>query len=575
MKRITSLVTATALAGSLVGTASQAQSTLYLVPISDLSATYAPGAKVTFAAVMDLGSGAFSAFSVPTALAYLTSEFGAAKPTAVYNTTADPLNPAAPFWNLVTPVYYATTASLIGGVKVQTIQPTAGHAAVSGTSGLLPVPAGTYTIATFTFPLTASSTGTSTVYLPTPFGYTNNAFTADGAFHGVSAATTIEGSDVNGNRVSNTLTFPNTGGKHSSLTFNLSHSEMYLVPISDINATYAPGSTVQVAAVLNLGSGAFSAFTVPTALAYITSEFGPKPTALYDTTPDPTSPGNPFWNLNAPVAYATTASLIGGVKVQTIQPTAGHAAVSGASGPLTVAAGIYTIATFSLPIASSNISGSATVSLPTPLGYTNSSLSADGAYQVGVGPLLTITGKDASGALISDQLTFPNSGLKHNSLTFNVTPAASLSGTLQFNDIVSFASSQNVTFQFRDPASSAVLYTQTATVPVSGVFTLAPVPVQAYTLWIKPDKFLARTAPVAVSGKGFAPVTVRAFNGGDANNDNSVDTSDFGILVGAYGGSATVPGSGYDPRADFNGDSVVDPSDFGILVDSYGQKGEL
>ena len=265
--------------------------------------------------------------------------------------------------------------------------------------------------------------------------------------------------------------------------------------------------------------------------------------------------------------------MIRGANVLTIQPTVGHNAVSGAGGFLPVPSGTYTIATFSFPIAP-GASNSATVYLPTPLGYSNSAFTTDGGYTPGVGPSLTINGKDTSGALISDPLIFPNTGGKFNAITFKVTPSAPVTGTLQFYEIASFAAAQRVTFQFRDPNSGAVLLTQTANVPVSGAFSLPPVSVQPYTLWIKPDKFLARKVALTVSGTVFLPVT-QAFNGGDGNNDNMVDTSDFALLVAAYGGSASVSGSGYDSRADFNGDGLVDPSDFGVLVDNYGEKGDL
>ena len=61
---------------------------------------------------------------------------------------------------------------------------------------------------------------------------------------------------------------------------------------------------------------------------------------------------------------------------------------------------------------------------------------------------------------------------------------------------------------------------------------------------------------------------------GDANSDNSVDATDFGLFVSAYNSSASVPGSGYDPACDFNLDGFVDPTDFGLLVGAYGQQGD-
>ena len=268
------------------------------------------------------------------------------------------------------------------------------------------------------------------------------------------------------------------------------------------------------------------------------------------------------------------------MKVQTLQATVGHYAIPNATGDATLAvpAGTYTIATFSFPIAPTNASGSATVYLPTPFGYSDSANSTDGAFQSGFGPTLRINGKDIVGNAIFDPLTFPNTGGKYSSLTFKISgggaPTAPVTGTLQFTQLAPFAAAQRVTFQFRDLATGAALSSQTANVPVSGAFSLSSILLQSYTLWIKPDKFLAHKIALTPSGAAFPPITL-AFDGGDGNNDNSVDTSDFGLLVAAYGGSAIVSGSGYDLRADFNGDGLVDPSDFGVLVDNYGEKGDL
>ena len=103
-------------------------------------------------------------------------------------------------------------------------------------------------------------------------------------------------------------------------------------------------------------------------------------------------------------------------------------------------------------------------------------------------------------------------------------------------------------------------------------YTLPGVAPGYYDLRIKADKNLAvALTNVRVGGPFTLPdVTLPA---GDANNDNSVDTSDFGVLVGAYNGDASVPGSGYDPKADFNFDGVVDTTDFGILVGEYNNTG--
>ena len=52
---------------------------------------------------------------------------------------------------------------------------------------------------------------------------------------------------------------------------------------------------------------------------------------------------------------------------------------------------------------------------------------------------------------------------------------------------------------------------------------------------------------------------------GDANNDNLVDITDFGILYASFG---TIR-----PRADFNGDQVVDITDFALLRGNFGHLG--
>ena len=56
---------------------------------------------------------------------------------------------------------------------------------------------------------------------------------------------------------------------------------------------------------------------------------------------------------------------------------------------------------------------------------------------------------------------------------------------------------------------------------------------------------------------------------GDANNDNSVDSTDFGILIGAFNTSVKNAGSGYDAKADLNSDGSVDSTDFGLLIGEF------
>ena len=148
-----------------------------------------------------------------------------------------------------------------------------------------------------------------------------------------------------------------------------------------------------------------------------------------------------------------------------------------------------------------------------------------------------------------------------------------LSGTLTFEGIASLQAIQNVTFEFR-PTDGGAPFQQVAHVLSDGAFALFDLPRQAFTVHIKGDKYLAVNAPADL-GAGDLRGLAALLPAGDANNDNFCDTTDFGLLVGAYGSGALTPGSGYDFRADFNSDGFVDTTDFGLLVGNYGAMGDL
>ena len=147
---------------------------------------------------------------------------------------------------------------------------------------------------------------------------------------------------------------------------------------------------------------------------------------------------------------------------------------------------------------------------------------------------------------------------------------ATITGSVTLEGCV--APAQQITFVLRPTDGTAE---QTKTLPLGndGSFTLAGVLTQNYTLWIKGAKWLAKAIPADASRGGASGLAV-TLPAGDANDDNSVDTTDFGILVGAYNGDASVPGSGYDAAADFNCDGVVDTTDFGLLVGNYNAVGD-
>ena len=148
---------------------------------------------------------------------------------------------------------------------------------------------------------------------------------------------------------------------------------------------------------------------------------------------------------------------------------------------------------------------------------------------------------------------------------------ATVAGTLTFEGIVSGASPRSVVFDFRD-GNGATAFSRTAAVASGGSYSFGDIPTGNYTVHVKANGYLA--ANIAVNNvNGAVSNADAALPAGDANNDNSVDSTDFGLLIGAFGSDARIGGSGYDPAADFNGDGFVDSTDFGLLIGEFGSVG--
>ena len=234
MKRFSSLATAAALAGSLlgIGTAAQADSTMRLVPISPLSGTYAAGDYISFATVLNLGSGSFGSFSVPTAVGYLRSQFDdPATDGSSYGAdiTAKFIGPHVfgtagyTLWTLNSPDVNASTSGKINGEAVQSAQVAVGHpntaVKINGVNTTLAVPAGTYSLAIFSFTVASTyKSGPLTLFLPTPLGFSDSSFDTDGAFvNGFGPTYLINGKSRTGDAIAEPLSFPLAG---QMLTFN-------------------------------------------------------------------------------------------------------------------------------------------------------------------------------------------------------------------------------------------------------------------------------------------------------------------------------------------------------------------
>ncbi len=187
-----------------------------------------------------------------------------------------------------------------------------------------------------------------------------------------------------------------------------------------------------------------------------------------------------------------------------------------------------------------------------------------GYFGNGSGPFASATGI----AVDSQTNVFIGDGYHNRIVEF-----AAATPVLTFDGIAPDAAMQTVVFIFRpDDGSSPV--TRTLSIPASGQYNISGLSTKAGILHIKPDKYLAVNVFVDFSAGNITGVDTQ-FQPGDANNDNSVDSTDFTALIGSYNSDITVPGSGYDPTADFNGDGFVDSSDFMLLIGSFNQVGDL
>ena len=117
-----------------------------------------------------------------------------------------------------------------------------------------------------------------------------------------------------------------------------------------------------------------------------------------------------------------------------------------------------------------------------------------------------------------------------------------------------------------------VTLTTTANSP-NGAFSLTGILAGTYDVLIKGSKNLAVLTPNVVIGATGGTINPVILPAGDSNGDNSVDSSDFGTLIGAFNTDGSISGSGYDPTVDFNFDGTVDSSDFGLLIGEFNNVG--
>ena len=229
--------------------------------------------------------------------------------------------------------------------------------------------------------------------------------------------------------------------------------------------------------------------------------------------------------------------------------------------------GVYTIGSQSVYIAdTATFSGTYVRST----GTTPADPNATGNYAV-----LRVSGSDTYTLTATPEQT--NNGFRApiNALQL-VAAGRTISGIVTLEGAANPA--QPLSFIFRDFTTGAPLLTKTQTLaPIAGTsggaFQFTGIPALKYNLAIKGPVNLQKVVTVsAVAGDVTNVLTT--LPAGDANGDNIVDSSDFGILIGAFNSDSTVPGSGYDVRADLNYDGIVDSSDFGLLIGEFNNAGD-
>ncbi|HEX9991191.1 MAG TPA: right-handed parallel beta-helix repeat-containing protein [Chloroflexia bacterium] len=112
------------------------------------------------------------------------------------------------------------------------------------------------------------------------------------------------------------------------------------------------------------------------------------------------------------------------------------------------------------------------------------------------------------------------------------------------------------------------------TTDASGNFSVAVdnLPNGTYTWRVKGPQYLSTSGTVVLNHDLATTVEMGLQPVGDANNDNLVDITDYGILYASFG--RTPPDPLYDARADFNGDTLVDITDFTLMRGNFGRIGD-
>lgn len=168
-----------------------------------------------------------------------------------------------------------------------------------------------------------------------------------------------------------------------------------------------------------------------------------------------------------------------------------------------------------------------------------------------------------------DSEQYDTASLLDNVAVFLTPPVSRITGKVTLQTSVNQA--QPITFEFR-PTDGSAAFQRTVTLNTDGTYAIADIPRQTYTVWVKGEKWLAKTIALAATVSDIPNINL-TLRGGDANNDNYVDISDLLLLIGSY--NKTAPDSAYLDAADFNCDGSDDIFDLVLLIANYNRQGEL
>ena len=182
-----------------------------------------------------------------------------------------------------------------------------------------------------------------------------------------------------------------------------------------------------------------------------------------------------------------------------------------------------------------------------------------------------IVGQGHHNGVSTNFILKPNQGTAFGSLSLESIP--------NFNAVSGAVPLDTFHISFRQPGTLNEIYGADLSVtPLIGKssapFALSNIPPGHYDVAIKGAKSLRVVLPNITVGARISLPDVHLLTG-DANGDNRVDSSDFALMIDAYGGVAGVAGSNYDPNVDFNLDGKIDSSDFGLLLGEFGAIGDL